>query len=247
MRSLLAVCGIVVCLSGTGAAGGGGTPTLAKRPTLSAAALRTLQAGLSDAARQNLAGTITRQQQLLMLQSDLTMRRRLQDLGAGSAPLPLGGDPWSAGITLTPVVHLYPAEATYSNFSLSLQTRAAWLSPFSPLPSSAQNPPLLWLNVGANYDPLFWVEAKWPAPGPYLITFFVKDLWPNSVARPRVFHDGVGMQEPIPNTPTGGDRWTFIWNASNPQKQHQEVALYPTESGFGFTCCCLSKVVISKL
>ncbi|MCE5240232.1 hypothetical protein LLH23_17350 [bacterium] len=246
MRSVLVICCLVAFLSAACAAGGSG-PTPVKRPGLSATALRTLQGGLSLTARQGLAGTITREQQLAVLRTDPLLSKRLAGLGAAAMTQPMGGDAWSTGIALTPVSYLYPANATYDSFALCLQTRAAWLSPFNPLPSAAQNPPLLWLNVAANSDPLFWVEAKWPSPGAYLITFFLKDLWPNSTAKPRVFHDGYGMQTPVANTPTGGDQWTFLWDASNPQRQHQEIGLYPAESGFGFTCCCLSKVVIRKL
>lgn len=243
-HTILTIGALALCLSQALAAGGGSAPV--KPLSLPATTLRALQGGLSATARQSLGGSITREQQLTMLKTDLRMGARLRNLGGNVTTQPMSSTPWDTGLTLTPLSLLYPSDANYDNFQLALQTRAAWLSPYSPLPAASQTPPLLWLNVAANYDPLCWVEARWPAPGLYLVTFFVKDLWPGSIAKPRVRIDG-SMQTPAPNTPTGGDRWTILVDASGPQNQPKEIALYPAESGFGFTACCLSKVVITRL
>ncbi|MEN6546945.1 MAG: hypothetical protein ABFE07_12985 [Armatimonadia bacterium] len=243
MRSLPIICGVLLCVHGAMAAGENSMPRIG----VSASALRNMRASLSGPARKSLAGTITQAQQLKILRTDPSLAARLQQLGVGVETHPMGNDPWQSGIAVAPLTPLFPANATYDSFRLSLQTRAAWLSPFSPLPSSSQNPPLLWLNVASNSDPLFWVEAKWPSTGVYLVTCFMKDLWPNSIAKPRFFKSGSGMQTAVSNVDSGGDRWTFLWEANNPQDLEDEVSVYPSESGFGFTCCCLSKVVISKI
>jgi hypothetical protein len=246
MRTALLVCAIMASWSAALAAGGRSAAPV-KQLSLSAAAVRTLRAGLSPTALQSLSGSITRQQQLMSLHSDPVMGKRLGDLGLNTTTQPMSGDPWSTGVAVAPLTPLYPASATYGTFQLALQTRAAWLGPFSPLPSPSQSAPLLWLNVDSNQPPLFWVEVNWPSTGVYVITLLMKDLWPTSTARPRVFKNGAGMQTPVPNTPSGGDRWTILWEVSSPNSLHENVGVYPAESGLGFTCCCLSRVVISKL
>ena len=175
------------------------------------------------------------------------MKLRLAKLGFKNTTQPLGSTPWDTGLTLTPLAPTYPATADYMNYNLALRTRAAYLSQLTPLPTATQNPQVLWLNVAANSSALLSVEAKWPSTGGYLVTFFIKDLWPNSTAKPRVWQNGVGMVTPVANTPTGGDRWTILWNVEDPADLNDEIGLYPAASGLGFTCCCLTKVVVSKL
>lgn len=243
MRVLLLACAILLGVHAAVAAGG----ARVRRPTSAAAQLASPRPSLSAAARQSLAGTITRQQQLQVLQAAPGFSARLRNLGVSNVTQPMNSDPWQTGLTLTPLAPLYPGDATYDTYQLALQTRAGWLSPFSPLPAAAQTPPLLWLSVGANYDPLFWIEVKWPAPGAYLVTFFMKDLLPTSTAKPRVFKNGAGMLTPVPNAAPGGDQWTMLWEATTGPNTSEEIGVYPSESGFGFTFCCLSKVIIRKV
>jgi hypothetical protein len=246
MRTLLIVCGVLVSLSAAlGARGRETSP--ARQLALSPAALQALRAGVPAATLRSLSGTVTRQQQLRWLRSDAVMGQKLQGLGVNPDPPPLGGDPWSTGVTVSPLAPIYPAGANYSNFQIALQSRAVWMSPYAALPAAGQNPPLLWLNQSANCDPLFWVEITWPATGVYMMTFQMKDLLPTSIAKPRVFKNGSGWQIPIPNTASGGDSWSLLWEVSNPNDLHETVGVYPADSGFGFTCCCLSKVVFSRL
>jgi len=241
MRRLVGVLAVVVCVSGAVAAGSG----LLSRTGLSVSAHRALKAGLSPAARQSLAGAITPAQQLKMLQASPAMQARLQQLGPAMTVKQLQNTEWQDGITLTPLAATYPAGGDYMNFNLALNTRAAYISQLTPLPTAEQEPPVLWLNVAGNNDPLLWIEAKWPEPGGYLVTFFLKDLWPNSTAKPRIRVNGA-MTTVVSNTPTGADRWTILCTADDPQDLYDEIAVYPVESGFGLTMCCLSKVVVSK-
>ncbi len=243
MRALLGFCAVVVCLSAASANDTGG---LAGRIRLSASAFKALRAGLPASVRQNLAAKITPQQQLAAIEADPSMRAQLQNLQPRASVMKLSDPAWQAGITLTPLAQTYPPEAGYGEAQLVLTTRAAHFSQFAPLPTAAQDPPLLWLNVAGNNTPLVWIEANWPEPGPYLITFFLKDLWPNSSARPRV-RGSSGFVQPAPNAPTGGDQWTVLWNVDDPGKLRHEIAVYPPESGASFLICCLSKVVVSRL
>lgn len=241
MRKLVGVLAVVVCASGAVAGGSG----LLSRNALSVSAQRALKTGLSPAARQSLAGAITPAQQLKMLEASPAMRAHLQQLGPVMTAKQLQDPAWQDGITLTPLAATYPAGGDYMNFSLALKTRAAYISQLTPLPTAEQEPPVLWLNVAGNNDPLLWIEAKWPEPGGYLVTFFLKDLWTNSTAKPRIRVNGA-MTTVVSNTPTGADRWTILCTADDPQDLYDEIAVYPTESGFGLTMCCLSKVVVSK-
>ena len=241
MRRLVGALAFLVCVSGAVAAGSG----LWSRTALSVSAQRALKTGLSPAARQSLAAAITPAQQLKMLEASPAMQARLQQLGPAMTVKQLQNSEWQEGITLTPLAATYPAGGDYMNFNLALKTRAAYISQLTPLPTADQQPPVLWLNVAGNNDPLLWIEAKWPEPGGYLVTFFLKDLWPNSTARPRIRVNGPETTV-VANTPTGADRWTILCTADNPQDLHDEIAVYPTESGFGLTTCCLSKVVVSK-
>lgn len=245
MRKALLVCGLLIVASVAMAADG---VRVVPRVKLPETQLRQLKMGLPATALSSLGGTVTRAQQLQFLSSSPAWLKQLQALGA---PQVTGGSSsdalWNAGITLTPLAATYPAGADYDTSVLSLRTRAGMVGPLTPLPHSAQNPPLLWLNVGDNADALLWIEAKWPVPGTYLITFFMKDLFPNSLAKPRTWKSGLGMMDLAPNTPSGGDRWTVLVDASDPQHLEQDIAVYPAESGFGFTFCCLSKVVVSRL
>ncbi len=242
MRRLVGVLAFVVCVSGAVAAGSG----LLSRTGLSVSAQRALKAGLSPAARQSLAARITPQQQLRMLEASPAMQARLQQLGPAMTVKQLQNSAWQEGITLTPLATTYPAGGDYMSFGLALQTRAAYISQLTPLPTAADSPQLLWLNVAGNNDPLLRIEAKWPERGAYIVTFFLKDLWPNSTARPRI-RVGATMTPVVSNTPTGGDQWSILCAADDPQDLYDEIAVYPAEIGFGFTVCCLSKVVVSKL
>ncbi len=243
MRTALAGIALIGCLSAVWAEGGG--TSLRKPVAISAATLHHLQQGLTPAERLSLAGTITPAQQLAALQSNPTLRKRLQQLKLKAFTPGVDMGPWEAGITLTPLAATYPAGGDYGNFSLALRTEVAWLSQMTPLPFAGQNPPLLWLWAPNNSSPLFRIEAKWPMRAAYLVTFFMKDVIPNSVAQPRVWQDG-GLKHAFGNAPSGGDQWTILWLAPDPQNLYHEIKVYPSELTAGFVACCLSKVVVSK-
>jgi hypothetical protein len=242
MRSLWVVGVVVGCLAQVWA---DGTPPPNRTKVLPAAMLRHLQQGLSPAARQRLAGTITPRQQLSVLQSDPAMRQKLRGLKL-KAPQPLPLDPaWETGITLTPLNPAWgPAANTASSF-LCLGTEAGYLSRSNPLPAAGQNPPLLWLRAPSS-SPLLRIEAQWPIRGAYMITFFMQDIWPNSPYKPRVWQQDTPLTV-YGNAPTGADQWTILWLAPDPQQLYHEVRVYPSEQPYGFMACCISKVVVSRV
>lgn len=77
----------------------------------------------------------------------------------------------------------------------------------------------------------------------------MRDLFPTSPARPRVRVPGNAALQPLcPNTPTGGDRWTTLWDATGSDYASQQVEVFPGEGGgFAFTYCAFSRVVVSRL
>ncbi|MGI5817294.1 MAG: hypothetical protein ACOX9R_04275 [Armatimonadota bacterium] len=241
MRMLPGVWAVLLWVSAAMVCGADGP---ADRVMLSRQEASALTAGLSPSARRSLAGTITPREQLTAIQTQPAMARQLRRLrlsGSGGKP----DDPaWMTGITLTPLEATYPADGDYMNFSLALTTRAAYLSQVTPLPTAAQEPPLLWLYVPSSNTPLLSIEAKWPMRGAYLITFVLKDVWAASVARPRVHVNGV-MQQVYADSEVGCDRWTVVCLAEDAQSLYHTITVYPAE--IGFTLCCLSKVVVSKV
>lgn len=156
-------------------------------------------------------------------------------------------DPWSTGITLTPLAPAFPAGAT-QNCALSLNTMAGMLAPYMLLPIPSQNPPTFWMHTPDNNVELFWIDAHWPAPGGYLITFSMCDLVPTSTACPRVWMPGVNQKvDLVGNKTVGADKWTMLWNARPDTYANEEITVYPSPAGWGFTYCCLSKIMISRL
>lgn len=252
-RSLLWGSGLVVCLAVVGAAVGGSQSGQLSSPRTSVSNVHVVQAPLSAATRHRLAGTITREQQLSLLRSDPTQRARLARLGVSTATrLPSSGS-WGTGITLTPLTHFYPpAAAENHHYQLCLETDVAQMSVARPLPAPTQTPPLLWLatHAGEAEDILVSVMAQWPSAGAYMLTFFVSDpsvadrAASDPAVRPRVCFGGPSQETLIPSE--DGDRWTFLLEIPADDLD-QNVSLLPSRDGSGFTACCLSKVVVTKV
>lgn len=241
MRKLAGIWVLLLCVCAVSSAQ---PRAIARRSGQLAAALSTLQSGMSPVVRQRLAGTITPQQQMAAIMARPELMRRISALKDAEQDRPL--DPiWLSGITLTPLDATYPAGSDYAHSSLALRTEAAFLSQMTPLPTADQSPPLLWLNASGNSAPLLWIEARWPKRGAYLITFLLKDVWPDSPATPRVRVNGV-MQEPI-QYPPGDVAWTVVCLAEDSDDLYQSILVYPEATGYGYMLCCLSKVVISKI
>jgi hypothetical protein len=249
MRAILTICAVALCLSGALAAGGTARQ-LDRRANLKASALKLVRAGLAPAVRKSLAGTITRDQQVMMLRSEPKMAQRLEKFGATATPLPATLGSWDTGITLTPLLAGYPLGATSQNYELSLDSEAVWLCGQGvPLPNPTQDPPLLWFSVPWETNQcLFTLWARWPQPGAYMITFFLRNVW-DTAAKPRlcdrVHHET--MLTPIPNKPTCAERWTILWDASDPNAQYQAIDVYPSEDTVNFAACCLSKIVVTRV
>ncbi len=208
--------------------------------------LEAVQAGRSQSARPRLAGTITPEQQAALIKARPVLLGRIQRLfGDAAFRRPL--DPiWLSGITLTPLDATFPQGANYGNSKLALRTEAAWLSQITPLPTASQTPPLLWLSVPSNNGTLLWVEARWPQRGAYLLTFFLKDVWPNGSATPRIRVNGVPTE--VYPDPSGDDvTWSVACLAEDSEQLYQTISVHPEASGYGFMACCASKVVVSKI
>ena len=166
------------------------------------------------------------------------------------APTRTYTDPWGKGVTLTPLAPMYPKAADYGTFQLRLTSHSTVLDPPGrPLPHAGQNPPLLELDLwGEGDNRLITIEARWPQPGAYLVTFFVRSREVSDpAAKPRVRVDNETLT-PAPNTPTNGDRWTILLAVGevDPTKL-ATLSLLSSQPGSGFSRCCLSKVVISRL
>jgi len=201
---------------------------------------------LSQTARQRLAGTITAEQRVALVKAQPVLLARIQELFRGDALRRPLDQIWLSGITLTPLDATFPQGAGYSDYRLALRTDAAWLSQMTPLPTAAQNPPLLWLTASSNNSALLYIEAHWPQRGAYLLTFFMKDVWPNSSAVPRIRVNGVPTE--VYPDPSGDDvAWSVACIAEDPQQLYHTISVHPEATGYGFMACCVSKVVISKI
>lgn len=236
---------LAVVVAGASAALAGPTTMMRPQTSLSPQTRQALAAGLSAQSLRTLGLKITPAEQLRVLKSDSGYAAKLG--GVTLPPVTLHGtDAWLTGIALTPLAPDYPAGSAF-NAAASLNSRAITLGPGTPLAKAGQTPPLLWLWVAGNEDPLLWVHVKWPQPGLYMLTFSMHDLFPTSIARPRArLSDG---QTPalIPDTQVGGTKWTMLCDGTDPQKAETDIALRPEQSGLGFTFCCLSQVVITRL
>lgn len=246
MRYLAAILALVLCVSATlvQAAGGATTTSRARRST---AVQRVVRQGLSPAALQGLAGSITRDQQLAVLRSEPATAARLQKLGVSTVTLTNADANWNEGITLTPLAPVFPANADYYGFKLALETQSAYVSPWSPAPSASQQPPLLWLNTMWSSLPLITLDARWPSAGAYLLTFFMTDIWSESSARPHVLRADGTLQTLTPNTPKNATQWSLLWEVASTDAFFYQIHIYAQDDGLGFTTCALSKIVVTKL
>jgi hypothetical protein len=244
MRHLM-ICGALLALVAVGSAA---APAKAVRPALSATSLRTLRQGLPLADLQRLGGVVTRQQQLTMLRANPQMAARLVQLGAGNQMQVMEGDAPTPSITLTPLAPRVP-DGLDENVPFAALTSDAILlqPPGAVLPNAGQNPPHMWMFVTSNTAPLCTLKVRWPAPGAYMITLFMRDVIPISTAAPRVGRHTGPLQTPVADKTPGGTQWTFLWQVTTIPALPEEISVFPVDSGFGFVLCCLSKVVINKL
>lgn len=243
MRTWLAVLGLVLL----GASLGQAAPELmSSQPLVLTSEMRhVLSTGLSQAAQRDLAGDLTRDEQLRLLKLDPASSARLAGLTLPQTKA-LSSSPWDTGIVLRPLSTEYPVGSGF-NFVACLRSIAIEMGPGALLPRATQKPPLVWFWQTSNSAPLFWLDIHWPAPGSYVITFFMKDLLPSSIAKPRVQLGGKPPINLVPNVPSGAGRWTVLWDASDPNNLNQRLDILPSESGWGFLFSCLSKVVIRRL
>lgn len=205
-----------------------------------------LTARLNKSTLRSLGAKITPTEQLRLLK--LNPAYAGQTFGVASQTTHvMSGDPWYNGITLTPFVPAFPAGAI-SNYTLGLSTNAGMLAPYLPLPLPSQNPVAFWLFSPDNQAPLFTIEAHFPAPGGYLVTFVMCDLFPTSPACPRVMVPSLNQKvDLVGNKTRGADKWTLLWNALPGSYANECIEVYPSSMNMGFNFCCLSKIVISRL
>ncbi|MEI6501358.1 MAG: hypothetical protein WCP21_10085 [Armatimonadota bacterium] len=205
-----------------------------------------LTARLNKSTLRSLSARITPTEQLRLLKLNPAYAGQTFNVPAQTTHV-TSTDPWNTGITLTPFVPAFPA-GVISNYTLGLSTNAGMLAPYLPLPLPSQNPAAFWLYTPDNEVPLFTIEAHFPAPGGYLITFVMCDIWPASPACPRVKVPSLNQKvDLVGNKTRGADKWTMLWNALPGTYANESIEVYPSSMNLGFNFCCLSKIVISRL
>lgn len=241
MRTILVVGGLLACLAMALAAG----VTTKPGPQINPPPPQYLTKPLPQAVLQSLAGAITRDEQLQMIRTVPRMGELLKKLAIGKALYPTtAGGSWSTGITLTPLSLVYPAGVQKDeDCQLLLYSEAAVFSPPKMmLPAPGQNPPLLWLRRCQENPDLLTLKTRYPEPGTYLVTFFMRDNSTSSTGEPFILVDFRGVDVATNAT---RDRWTILHSLPTlPTGGTSWVTVRPRS---GFNSCCMSKVVVSRL